>query len=95
MMATYGDYISCRKDQIPEAKKLLLEQMIDMIRELAKKDDFWDITRLLNVDAEEDVVVTYRISIPHMESTDTCEIAENIESCEDCGFCALRERRTK
>ena len=87
MMATYGDYISCSKDQIPEAKQQLLEQMIDMIRELAKKDDFWEITRLLNVEAEKDVVVAYRISIPYMEDTGNCEIAENIENCEDCGFC--------
>jgi phosphodiesterase/alkaline phosphatase D-like protein len=93
MMATFGDYIWCRKDQIPKAKKLLLEQMIDMIRELSKKNDFWEITRTLNVDAEKDTMVAYRISIPQMEDSDTCEIAENIENCEDCGFCSMRERK--
>ena len=37
----YGDYVQCTEDKIEEAKAELLEQMIDTIRELAKKDEFW------------------------------------------------------
>lgn len=67
MGAVYGGYITCRDDQIPEAKKLLLEQMIDMICAMATLDEFWIVTRLLNVDRPEgDVTVGYKISIPHM-----------------------------
>jgi hypothetical protein len=71
--AMYGDYIRCSVDEIPEAKEQLLEEMIDMIRELAKKDEFWEITSLLNVDGN--VMVSYKISIPHMEAN-KCEIAD-------------------
>lgn len=69
MGAAYGDYISCRDDQIPEAKKLLLEQLIDMIRAMATLDEFWIVTRLLNADRPDDITVGYKICIPHMSPT--------------------------
>ena len=37
----YGDYAQCKEDEIQKAKAELLEQMIDTIRDLAKKDEFW------------------------------------------------------
>lgn len=88
----YGNHIMCSVDKIQEAKELLLEQLIDMIRELAKKDDFWEVTSLLNADKPGEVIVAYKISIPHMQleqevMANYCEIAKYIESCEDCGFC--------
>ena len=65
--------------------------MIDMIRNLAKNDEFWIVNNLLNEDKT--VSVAYKISIPHMVAEqqvweNNCYIAENIESCEDCGFCS-------
>ena len=98
MMSTYGNYVMCSVDEIQEAKDALLEQMIDMIRELAKKDDFWEVTSMLNADKPGDVTVAYKISIPHKEVAqevvaNNCEIAKHIESCEDCGFCSYGERK--
>lgn len=42
----YGDYAQCDEGDIEEAKAVLLEQMIDTIRELAKKDEFWIIKKV-------------------------------------------------
>ena len=41
----YGEYALCEEDKIEEAKAMLLEHMIDTIRELAKKDEFWIIKK--------------------------------------------------
>ena len=38
---TYGGYVWCGGGDIQEAKETLLEQMIDAIRTLAEKDEFW------------------------------------------------------
>ena len=72
-MAAFGEFVWCRDDQVQEAKKLLLEQMIDMIRVLAQHDDFWDITRNLNSIVPEDVRVSYKIVIPNLDE-DMCMI---------------------
>ena len=41
----YGNYAWCDESQIEKAKEELLEQMIAVIRELAKKDDFWIVKK--------------------------------------------------
>ena len=41
----YGDYLWCNEDQIEETKEVLLEQMFETIREIAKKDEFWIIKK--------------------------------------------------
>ena len=60
----FGDYISAKEDLIPKAKELLLEQAIDTIRELAKKDDFWIVKPK---DEPGDFTVAWKIHIPQME----------------------------
>ena len=42
----YGDYVQCEEDEIKEAKAVLLEQMIDTVRELAKNDEFWIVKKV-------------------------------------------------
>ena len=66
-MAAFGDFVWCRDDQVQEAKELLLEQMIDMIRNLAQHDDFWDITRNLSSIVPKDIRVAYKIVIPNLD----------------------------
>ena len=63
----YGDYIRCSEDQVPEAKELLLEQMIATIRELAKKDDFFEVSDLEDAETAERIKVSWKFSIPHMK----------------------------
>ena len=41
----YGGYRWCSEDEIEETKAELLEEMIDTIRWLAKKDEFWIIKK--------------------------------------------------
>lgn len=37
----YGNFLWCMESDVEGAKELLLENLIDSISELAKKDDFW------------------------------------------------------
>ena len=64
----YGDYIRCKEDDVPEAKKLFLEQMVMTIRELAKKDDFFEVTEIEGTETAEKVKVAWKFSIPHMKA---------------------------
>ena len=45
----YGNYAQCEADEIEGAKAVLLEDMIGMIRELAKKDEFWIVKKVNGV----------------------------------------------
>lgn len=64
----YGDYIRCKEDDVPEAKKLLLEQMVATIRELAKKDDFFEVIEIDGIETAEKIKVAWKFSIPHMKA---------------------------
>lgn len=61
----YGDYISAEEHLIPKAKEALLEQVIDTIRELAKKDEFWIVKPK---DEPGDFTVAWKIHIPQMDT---------------------------
>lgn len=41
----YGNYMRCEEDKIQETKEALLEQMIEVIRGLAKRDEFWIVQK--------------------------------------------------
>ena len=57
----YGYYERCEEDKIEEAKAVLLEQMIDMIREVAKKDEFWIVKK-----ADDAYTVGWKAKFPQM-----------------------------
>ena len=73
----YGEYVWCKDGDIEEAKANLLEQMIDTIREVAQKDEFWIVKK---ADASDPIsmmgcpidgvdtayTVGWKIEIPHM-----------------------------
>ena len=42
----YGEFLWCKESDVQTAKELLLEGMIDTIRELAKREDFWIVNHL-------------------------------------------------
>lgn len=58
---TYGDHARCEEGEIEETKAELLEQMIDMIREVAKKDEFWIIKK-----ADDAYTVGWKAEFPQM-----------------------------
>lgn len=59
----YGNYVTCDKDKIQEAKKELIETVFDVIREVAKDDRFW----IVKDTAEEGkVTVAWKIDFPQM-----------------------------
>lgn len=70
----YGNYVVTDKCSIQIAKDALLEGLIETIRELAERDDFWIVKHLdegnpLNVPAlanGHDTTVGWKINIPHM-----------------------------
>ena len=72
----YGDYVKVKENQIQEAKDNLLEQLFDMLKELAKDDKFWIVKRASDFDnsilcrpagfADDDVTVGYKIDLPQM-----------------------------
>ena len=76
-MALFGSYVMCEDGKIQEAKELLLEEMIHSIRVLAQNNEFWEITKILNAYTPEDVRVSYKFSIPHMN--DFCSYGERRE----------------
>lgn len=57
----YGNYAKCEADEIEGAKAVLLEDMIDMIRELAKKDEFWIVKKVNGVPT-----VGWKVEFPQM-----------------------------
>ena len=73
----YGDTIFAQEDLIPKAKEVLLEQMIDTIRELAKQDNFWIVKRkedfkdypigIYSAYEDGEASVAWKIHIPQME----------------------------
>lgn len=76
----YGDYVKAKVGDIPAVKEQLLEQMITMIRELSKRDDFFIIKTMKDFEeapmaevfgpaiqlAEDEVTVGWKILIPQM-----------------------------
>lgn len=63
----YGDYVRCEDNQIEEAKAELLEQMIDSIRVLAKKDEFWIVKRV----DDNEYTVGWKAMFPQMAQNDS------------------------
>lgn len=45
VVAEFGEFAWVDEGHIQEAKDILLERMIESIRELAKRDDFWIVKR--------------------------------------------------
>lgn len=72
----FGESVLCREDQVQEAKKLLLEQAVDMIRTLAKYDEFWVIHKNPDVLDPRNVEVAYTFVIPNLG---TYLLSENTE----------------
>lgn len=42
----YGDYELCNEGDIQKTKDVLLERMFGIIRDVAKKDEFWIIKKV-------------------------------------------------
>ena len=57
----YGEYAHCDADHIERAKAVLLENMFDKIRELAKKDEFWIVKTTNGV-----LTVGLKVEFPQM-----------------------------
>ena len=66
----YGNYVVCDADKIKAAKAEMLENMIDKIRELAKKDEFWIVK-----DANGEHTVGWKAEFPQMlpKENHTCD----------------------
>lgn len=71
----YGDYRKVKEAEIPETKEVLLEQLFDTIREIAKDDKFWIVKRASDFKncalrpagfSDDDVTVGYKIDFPQM-----------------------------
>lgn len=45
-----GDYVVAKANGIEEAKELLLENMLNAIRSVAKMDEFWIVKRITDAD---------------------------------------------
>ena len=77
----YGGYLKVKEEQIPETKEVLLEQLFDMLREIAKDDKFWIVKRASDFDnsilgrpagfSDDDVTVGYKIDLPQMYAQQT------------------------
>lgn len=65
-MDLYGDYVVADRQQVAEAKNLLLEQMFNMIEELAKNEEFWIVKPAQGEDPEKRTV-GYKIAVPKMK----------------------------
>jgi hypothetical protein len=76
---TYGNYGKCEEEEIEKAKDLLLEQLIDTIRELAKKDEFWIIKKVNGLRT-----VGWKVVFPQMLPK---ENHINDAACKDIIFC--------
>lgn len=71
----YGNYVATDRSSIQLVKDSLLENLIDTIRELAERDDFWIVKELDESDplnhellAEgKDTTVGWKIDIPQMD----------------------------
>lgn len=62
----FGESVRCREDQVQEAKRLLLEQAVDMLRTLAQNDEFWVIHKNPYVTDPQNVEVCYTFVIPSL-----------------------------
>ena len=62
----FGESVRCREDQVQEAKHLLLEQAVDMLRTLAQNDEFWVIHNNPYVTDPQNVEVCYTFVIPSL-----------------------------
>lgn len=70
----YGNYAICVESAIEKTKEQLLEQMFDMIRELAKKDEFWIVKKVSDVyescpfavDPDKTYTVGWKAEFPQM-----------------------------
>lgn len=70
----YGNYAAADRSSIQLVKDSLLENLIDTIRELAKRDDFWIVKRCDPANPLDDILVAngndctvgWKIDIPHM-----------------------------
>lgn len=70
----FGDFVRCKTEEVPQAKKALLEQMGQTIRELAQRDDFWIVKPACTFDEKNpflpgepidgEVTVAWKIAIP-------------------------------
>ena len=79
----YGEYVIVDEATIPKAKKLLLESMINMIRELAKRDDFW-IVKPRSVFGE--FSVAWKAYFPEIKLTQ-----DDHKLCPNCGRYRLEQ----
>ena len=88
MANMYGSYICCSEEEVQEVKPLLLEEMLQMVRELAKMDDFWEITRIPDEEKHRSVKVAYKVCIPQMRKGqrpwESC--------CDHCPYCGTDAR---
>ena len=58
----YGDYMTCRKDNIQAAKDVQMERIFDVIRDVAKDDRFW----IVKDSAGGNATVGWKIDFPQM-----------------------------
>ena len=58
----YGHYARCEEADIEKTKEELLEQMFDMIREVAKKDEFWIVKKV-----DDEYTVGWKAEFPQMQ----------------------------
>ena len=61
--AVYGEYLKINKHEIQTAKDALLENLSDLIRHLAERDDFWIVKEL----DENTITVGWKIHFPNMD----------------------------
>lgn len=62
-MCMYGSYVVTTDKHIEEAKEALLEQAIDLLREIAQDDNFWIVKK----NERNEYSVAWKIRFPQMD----------------------------
>ncbi len=70
----YGGYLKVKEAEIPETKEVLLDQMLDTIREIAKDDKFWIVKKT----EDGQYIVGWKIEFPQMYTQKPVEAPEPV-----------------
>lgn len=70
----YGGYLKVKEAEIPETKEVLLDQMLDTIREIAKDDKFWIVKKT----EDGQYTVGWKIEFPQMYTQEPVKVPAEV-----------------
>ena len=68
----YGNFAQCEEADIEKTKLHLLDNMMDVIRELAKKDEFWIVKKV-----DDAYTVAWKAEFPQLLATRVSNVDES------------------